>query len=212
MSLGPEELLSWASSESIGSHLSAVMDSWLLGSRQRKRGAIHSEPHTSLPRPSPCPPCPTLSMPLAPPSQANMFITATDSRLWLPNDQWDGSRRERALMLHVRGRQMWGGGGGRPRYNWVQVACGYHRSPWTGSERLQVMSTCNARDKACVANMFCIYRPGGSMRGLLAFKARAPWAIGWVSQPVSWLGCLFKMVGEWWWCVGRVWHTEHFLM
>lgn len=23
------------------------------------------------------------------------------------------------------------------------------------------------------------------MRGLLAFKARAPWAVGWVSQPVS---------------------------
>lgn len=115
MSLGPEELLSWASSEGIGSHLSAVMDSWLLGSRQRKQGAIHSEPHTSLPRPSPRPPCPTLSMPLAPPSQANMFITATDSRLWLPNDQWDGSRRERTLILHVRGWQMWGGGGGRQR-------------------------------------------------------------------------------------------------
>ena len=47
---------------------------------------------------------------------------------------------------------------------------GYLRDPWTGVERLQVMSMCNTRGKGCVVKMFCAYRPGVSRRGRLAFK------------------------------------------
>lgn len=74
-----------------------------------------------------------------------------------------------------------------------KVVSGYHRGPWTGSERLQVMSTCNTRGKACVANMVCIYRPGRSMRGLLASKPEHLGLLaGSPSQPPIRLPCVLS--------------------
>lgn len=66
------------------------------------------------------------------------------------------------------------------------VALSHLRGPGTGLERLQVMSTWNTRGKALVANTFCVYRPRGSMRGLLAFKPEHLGRyIGWASQLAS---------------------------
>lgn len=45
-------------------------------------------------------------------------------------------------------------------YEWLQgPTLGYFWDPWTGLERQQIMSTCNARGQGCVAKMFCAYRP-----------------------------------------------------